>query len=292
MSVSTIANTARQEVKKPFFDDEKIALIKEVAKKSFIELGVIFLMTGITCLFVANPITLAFFVGAALIVFAINVLIRCGIAYARYVANHTEDAELKKNLERILVAAEWIAPLNFAMLEQQTANVVIHEAGHAIAANLLYKTTSTRVEVMPWGAGVTSYTMKGFTDLGSKLGYTATDMIVTAAGTGLAVVASGVAFGVGLGIQDSHPEVSKYLIVSSIINIASHAFYALSALWTSPVNIGHDFVCLALHGIHPIVALIGIVAVPLIIKTGFAINEYIKSDPKPETVTPHLAVAV
>ncbi len=277
---------------KSFFDQEKKSLIWDIAKRSLVELAVIGVMAGVTLFFVANPMTALFIVGCALITFTVNILFRVFLAYIQYRINHSENESEKKFLEKIFKVGQWFAPISFSCFQAQTANVLIHESGHALAANLLFKTKNTTVTVQPWGAGFTSYILKGFTSLGAKLGYAGSDLVVTAAGTGLAVGVSAVALGIGLGVEKMAPETSKYLISSAVINVITHAYYALSALWTSSASLGHDFVQLALYGIHPAVAVIGIIAIPLIVRTGFAIYEYIKDDgtKKPEPV--QLPVAV
>lgn len=259
-------------IHRSFFNSERVDLIKQVAKKTLIEAVVLGAIVGITSAFVLPGMVYIMIVATA-IVLTINVLVRLGIAELTYRQRHN-PTEAKKN---IIKALNWIAPCSFSVVASGTIGTVVHETGHKVAAELFYKNPNPRITVIPFNGGFTQYTLRGFSNLGAKLGFTTTDILTTAAGS---IAAVGVSTGLliaGFATETSYPELSKYFIVSAIISIAEHIFYALSALWTSPVQLGHDFVALSLYGISPVACAVTMGAIPLVVKGLFALGSLVNS---------------
>ena len=107
------------------------------------------------------------------------------------------------------------------------------------------------------------------TSLGHRLGYRHSIFVITLAGTALALLASSITLIAGLALHNNHPHASLYLTTIGIYSFLEHAQYALSALWISPAELGHDFVRLMTLGLHPTVATVAIISIPIIITVGY-----------------------
>ncbi len=156
---------------------------------------------------------------------------------------------------------------NFSIFNAANAMTLIHETGHFSAAKLLFK-GQPQIQIIPFIGGWTKWSTRQLTPLGLQLGFRNSILIITLAGTGLALLAAGVMLIAGLVLRHSHPHAGDYVISMGSFPFFIHAEYALSALWTSPSQLGHDFVRLKTFGIHPISAFITILSIPVIIYLG------------------------
>ena len=77
----------------PLDVDIKRNIIKEIVKKTFIELAVSLAFVGIACLFVATPIGMATLFIAAIASVALNILFRSLSGYATYRIQQLEDSD-------------------------------------------------------------------------------------------------------------------------------------------------------------------------------------------------------
>lgn len=261
----------------------KIALIKTIVKKTLIELAVSLAIAGVTCFFIATPIGMATVFIAAIATVALNIIFRSIGALAEYKIqqlqkkNDPRDQSTLKNYKFVKRITNYLAPITFAVgLDMHTRDVVLHESGHALAANLLIKNPKTKISVQPLNGGQTTWRLGSLTKLGEFFGRTNAKLIVAAAGPALSVCTSIASICASIGLRKSQPELSRYLRIAAIVSIAQHAFYALSALWASPINNGHDFLRLWAGGVHPIVSVISIVAIPILVGAGFFIYEQVK----------------
>ena len=260
------------ETTKAYFNPERTALLTEVFKKTLIECAVTAVVFSVTAVFILSGSGVVLLAASAGSMLLINASVRLGIAELIYRNNHNPTNDKKVLIE----ALSSIAPMGFSVITANSSDIVIHELGHAAAAKALFANSSPSIVVNPFKGGYTSYYISGLTELGKKIGFRSSDLAVTAAGAGLALTFSAVLLTGSYAVETSHPELSKYLYFSSILNIANHAFYALSALWTPLTESGHDFVHLSLHGISPILSAAGIIAIPVVIKLAFVGGYYLK----------------
>lgn len=266
------------------FKQLKTKLIKEIAKKSLLELAIALLFTGAACFFVATPIGMATLLTASVVAVAINILLRSTCAYLKYrICQLSMDPSFamrrkKELMEKVLKVLNYFMPITFAtVVDTHTRDLLVHEGGHALAASLLIKNSGARVSITPHQGGSTSYRLGALTNIGEFFGRAKSKLIIAAAGPALAVVTSTVGLGISLAVRKSHPELSRYLKVSAIVSIAEHALYALSAFWTSATQKGHDFLQLMAGGVHPAVSVVSIIALPIIVRLGFLIYDKIKA---------------
>lgn len=258
-------------------------LIKEIVKKTFIELAVSLLFVGAACFFVATPIGMITLLVCAVAAIAINVLIRSIGAYCMYrllqLKNETSvKAQEKKILfEKMFNFMNYMAPITFSTLvDDQTRELIVHEGGHALAANILIKDPRAQITIDPMKGGKTTYYVGALTKVGEFFGRANSKLIIAAAGPALSVITATIGFGASLALRKSNPELSRYLQVVSIGSIAQNVFYAFSALWTAVSQKGHDFLQLMAGGLHPIAAVVSIVALPILVRLGFFIYDKIK----------------
>lgn len=265
----------KPKIKKNRFNPLKIRLIKEIAKKSFIELAVALAFTGVACLFVATPAGMLTLLVCTITSVAINILLRSVAGFCKYRLHHLHAADKKrKYYQRLLYFLSYLVPLNFStFVDQTTRNIIVHEGGHYWAAKLLIKNPRGRISLTPLEGGQTTYRLGALTKFGTIFGRANVKLIVAAAGPAVGVLAATGALVGSLALRNSHPELSRYLLMIAVVSIAQHVFYALSALWTSTNQKGHDFIQLMAGGVHPVVAAITMIALPLIVRVGFFVAE-------------------
>jgi hypothetical protein len=247
-------------------DDVRAQLIKEVALATLKEIAISFAIVGICCLFVATPAGVGFLLTTTAAMVGFNFFIRILGGYTAYKLIHAEDEKQKLKYGSTLTFLSYICPLTYSMVDVYSRNVLVHEAGHALAAMACYKNANPKVVILPPDGGYTQYQEGPLTRFGQTIGSRASNVLVSGAGAGLALFSSVVQISASHKLEKSHPALSKYLFFSAIFSIVQHITYALTALVTSPENLSHDFVSLWLGGIHPIAAVAFMIVVPIIIK--------------------------
>jgi len=250
------------------------SIINEIALDSLKELAVSLTMTGVTCFFVATPAIpslVLFAIGTA----ALNTLVRASIIWFKQGEIFSKLTPESQKQELVLLGC--IAPYIYTVLDVMTRQVLVHEAGHALAANAVYKYANPSIEIFPFSnnAGVTRFSPGALTKIGSYLGQKNSRLFVTMAGPMAGIFLALVDLGIAHKVRDSHPQLHRYLVCTAICNVANHALYAISALF-SPNEQGHDFAMLWKVGnIHPIVSVICIIAVPVIFQAGLLLSEHL-----------------
>ena len=71
--------------------------------------------------------------------------------------------------------------------------------------------------------------------------------------------------------RKKYPALAMHLTAYGVSDFVSHGAYAASTYWSSPKDLSHDFVHLAHFGVHPMRAVAGMAAVPLLIAVNGAI---------------------
>lgn len=254
-------------------DDEKKSvlntLIKEVVLSTIKELLISLTLSGVCCLFVAAPAIPGLIIFTVSVV-AFNLLVRsiaAREAYQLYLVKQKKQkpSEIKRR-EDVLGLLNLITSYDFSILHTLTSNVLIHEAGHAVAALAVYQNPDPKISVFPFTGGETSYQYSPLSSLGKYLGISTSKALVSAAGTGFGVILGAALIGISHSLKKEHPRLSLYLLCSGIMSVAQHVLYALSALWEASPIAGHDFVSLWKYGIHPLISVICIIALPVFIK--------------------------
>lgn len=238
-------------IRRDFFTSPiEIDAIKKIALSCFKELAISFGFGALLACFM--PPT-----GIAILAQSIIIQTAVGFFFQslRYYA---EKAEAKK----WVAVFDWCLSLNFALCTGVNCQALIHESGHAAAATLVYKKPGVSIALMPFSWGCTKY-RNGLNPLGEKMGALAASFFVIASGPSLALLVSSALLTTGLAIKKNLPQFGKYLITWALVDFAGHARYACSGMrGTQPM---HDFVRLSRLGLHPIVAIVGMIAVPILI---------------------------
>ena len=230
-------------------------LILAIAKATLKELAVALAFAGVASFFVATTVQAGILFTTAITVVAINILIRtCGAFF------HAQSWRIPATI------CNYLAPYTFSTIDQRTRDVLIHEAGHALAAKALFVDAAPRITISAVGTGSTSFVAADLTHLGKYFGKRDSELIVAAAGPALAVITSSAHLAVAHLIRKKYPTLSRYLQVTAIVSVWEHVKYAFSALSVHRYFGSHDFVALKLGGIHPITAIIGMVALPLLVQ--------------------------
>lgn len=253
-------------------------IIQNVAMSSLKEFAIAMTFAMITCTFVATPAGASVLVITALAVVAFNTLARTiggGCTYALHRMDN-ENSFPSRFCKVTQTVCNYLAPMSFSILDSTTRDVVIHEAGHAAAAAMLYKDAKPQITVMPLQGGVTSFWINGLTKMGRFFGEKGSRLIVAGAGPAAAVLADTIQIGVAHVVSKKHPTLSRYLKITAIFSLIGHTFYAMSA-FTATKIVGHDFAVLWAGGIHPVVSIVAMVGLPIIVKLGLCAYDHIKA---------------
>ena len=121
------------------------------------------------------------------------------------------------------------------------------------------------IEIHPFALGQTQFCKTALSPFGQKLGAATSTCFIIASGPALTLFISSILLAIGVAILESHPQFGKYLIAWAGVDFINHAVYAYSALGTESWRLNHDFVHLGIFGLHPMVATVGIVTIPIII---------------------------
>ncbi len=254
-------------------------IIKEVARVSLTELAVSFAFVSVTSFFLTTPAGASLLIISALAIVAINTVVRSlgGVFAFCAERNQNPHSFSSKFCRHSLTVCNYIAPLNFSILDSTTRDLVIHEGGHLVAASLLYKNAQPEIIVRPFQGGATSFWTNGLTKLGQFFGEKGSRLIVAGAGPAAAVLVNSAHIGIAHAIRKTHPNLSRYLKVTAIISLVGHIFYALSALTPKNHMPAHDFVALRAGGIHPVASIVAMVALPIIVKLGLCAYDHLKA---------------
>ncbi|KIC73860.1 hypothetical protein DB42_BP00410 [Neochlamydia sp. EPS4] len=289
-------NFARKQIQSPIQRNYnpcqalKTALIKEIVKKSLLELAIALSFTGLACLFVATPLGMATLLLSTIASLAITTLLRLARAYCIFRVFQLKHSTSRKAVEKKTQFTSWVGFINALiptafrqLVDANTREVIVHEGGHALAAKILIKNPLVNVSITPFNGGQTTYYVRSLTTIGQYIGRANSELLIVAAGPALAVLAATAGYSASLALSKSHPELSRYLKTATLSTISQHFLYALSALWTTTSIQKHDFVNLMAAGLSPIVAAISIVALPILIRVGFYIYHRNKGSQKEKT---------
>ncbi len=250
------------------YNRERNLIINELFKSCFAELATVAAFTGIAYSFVV-PESTTFLRMFSITSVVTNVLLRTSASSLEYLSlriddNSSQNAEKKRALKNIIDTFKWVIPVNFALLFNATAGVLIHEGGHALAVSMLYSNAQPQIVIKYLFEGNTTFFNRGFSALGRSLGASNVSYIVCAAGPLTAIFMATLAVLLAIRIGKSHTTASKYLYCSSLFSLGYHVKYALSALAASRSDQEHDFVKLWQAGIHPVLAAGAMIAVPIV----------------------------
>lgn len=253
-------------------------IVQNVAMSSLKEFAIAMAFAAITCTFVATPAGASVLVITALAVVAFNTLVRTvggGCTYALHRMDN-KNAFKHKFCKGTQTVCNYLAPISFTVLDSTTRDVVIHEAGHAAAAALLYKGAKPQITIMPHQGGMTSFWVNGLTKIGRIFGEKGSRLLIAGAGPAAALLADSIQIGVAHVVRKSHPTLSRYLKITAIFSLIAHTMYAFSA-FTATKIVGHDFAVLWAGGIHPMVSIVSIVGLPIIVKLGLCAYDHIQA---------------
>lgn len=231
--------------------------IQQIAIRALSELAIALALTAICIPFVATWAMVVEMLGACLAMAALNMAIL--VAAKRF---FNKEKETSSNT---------LCNSNFYHFGAINTMSLIHETGHFCAAKLLFKGRH-QIQIIPFIGGCTKWSTRQLTSIGLRLGYRHSILLITLAGTALALLAAGVMLIAGLTLRHSYPQASSCLAAIGLFPFLHHAEYALSALWSSPTDLGHDFVRLKTFGIQPIAAVIAILSIPTILVLRTVLN--------------------
>lgn len=275
----------------------KSDLLTQVFKKTLLETAVTTVIVAIAAAVIISTggSGIAFLAISAGSMLLFNAAVRTIMAKLVY-DNQFTPTDNKKIL---IEALSYIAPISFGLVNANALDISVHQLGHTAAKSLLFDAPDgywsySRLVFsdggyvnmgykVPFWEGAASNIVHGFhgdywvgrlTPVGNIFGFYESIHLYDFAGPALSLLTSTAMLIGSYAIEDSHPEVSKYLFFGSIINIASQAFAALLA---GIKNVGSEYTFRASDAIiGPLVSAAGIVAIPIIVKLAFVAGYYIK----------------
>lgn len=264
-----ISVSSRRNVERRPSQVEKI--IQKVALASIGEFVATVFFTGVTCCFVASK-AIPTLLLQAIIMFVTTTFFRCYQAHREAVLLQKESSlnawtRIESKIES--VSLEILPKYFFSSFTSTTIDTVVHEAGHALAAEALYKNAFSKIEIFPLKGGVTSFYTGTLSRLGEFFGTRSSRVIVAAAGPAAGIALATAELSGAYQLRKHHPKLSLYLVIMAIQNIVQHVEYALSALWLTKYSSAHDFAYLWKVGqIHPLVSVAAMVAFPILFNAG------------------------
>ncbi len=243
---------------KPFC---KTVLIKNVFLRC---VPILFLEKAASCysILLLTNVSLNRVAGACIV---LNLFSECLRAYLNCRQSHQNDPNRSKSgYHLFLKVIEWIPPTNFALLFGTTGNLLLHEAGHVVAASAVYNNLESQITITGLFRAATSWTRIGTTFFGDLMGELNARLFVCVAGSLTATFIASIALVASVYYKDRFPELSKYVILSALVTIAYQILYALSALVASQSDLGHDFVMMWQVGVHPILSSLILASIPVI----------------------------
>ena len=143
---------------------------------------------------------------------------------------------------------------------------LIHEMGHYVAANVLFKNADAALSIFSFKGGETSYAVSyGLTKIGEVFGKHKAILTVTAAGALASTVFGIIELSVASLIEEKLPKLSQALKFHAVAQTLSDFIYGLTAFFIHRPNLANDFVRLWLTGgIHPIIPMAFLAIVPLL----------------------------
>ena len=234
--------------------------VGDLIKTIFTEIMVGAAAVGVTILFVATPQVAISFIVVTVAILAINILARIAAMVFQGKGPFNAPATV----------AKLIPPLTFGLLYEITANTLVHEGGHYAAAIATFANSHPEIVLDGLTGGKTFLNLgRVLTSFGKFLGPANSMILICAGGALAAMVLATIAIIAGLKLREKHPEISKYMLVAGAFSIVQHVVVALSALTANPLGgAGNDFLSLCYFGIHPLVSVICLIAIPTIALIG------------------------
>lgn len=246
----------------PHFIPSQEDMVQKIARETLHELALSLAIGAVVASFVATPIGQLTLLTSLIAQTTLNLFLRILGTIAKIKANaptpYKEVYQLShESLSRIPFAT-------FGVFTADNGMILLHETGHALAVKA-FGGTLEKIEVRPFLGGSTFFLLEKANWLRRKLGDTHTLACITMAGPSFAVALSSIGLAASFLTEKTHPHFSEYLYSASLYNFWNHGVYALSALHTPSSRLTHDFVRLAIYGIHPIAATVAILAIPILI---------------------------
>lgn len=253
------------------------AKIQEIALATLAELVLSLSVTLFVSQFILVPGTAAALLQIVLIQSIANGCFRfLGAAASTYSSSDFLGTMAKK----VADLCHLIVCLNFSLGTALNGQILVHEAGHALAALALYQKSRPTITLFPFVGGMTHFSSATLSPLGQQVGTEGASALVTAAGPLLSLIASSGALIYSFLLDRGAPtpdtntspplaergrsELRGILKVAAIQDFATHTLYALSAL-RNPNSPSHDFARLWKAGLHPLPMSLATMAIPIIL---------------------------
>lgn len=234
-------------------------IIQKVGLSCLKEFAAVISINGVVSLFVASPAGASFLITTTLIQMAVSTFFHALSAFASYKMSYNEGFETLHSI------SEWVIAANFAIFSGYNAQTLLHESGHAFAAILSYSKLKPTITVSPFIGGATQFLKSALSPFGKKLGSSNVTCLIVASGPLATLICSSFILVIGLEVLKTHSQLGKYLMSWSLLDFLCHAHYAYTALGAEHSHLGHDFLRLSIFGLHPVTAMVGIIAIPIII---------------------------
>jgi hypothetical protein len=229
--------------------------IRQIAVPIFKKLALAFTLSATLISFGIRPFSVMLLAGASA-----AILVDAGV---RFLATRTLFGDNLSMLRRF----NQLADLIFVnLLGLAGPSFVIHELGHALAAELLLKDPRPHVQFQPFVGGATSFNPRnGLSALGEILGQRGTILAITAAGLMASTLCAMAEFAVAFFTDETNPTLAEFLRSHGVCQILNEVCYGLSTFVVDANNLSHDFLRLYKVGrIHPLVPMALMILFPVV----------------------------
>ncbi len=156
--------------------------------------------------------------------------------------------------------------VSFAYITAYNIQNLIHEWGHAVAANQIYQNANPRISLIPFFWGKTQYNSEHYTEFGEGLGPIHSRSLIALAGPVFSLLASGAGILIANALRPRFAELAMYFMLVSEGDFYCNAVLAaIAPFYESPDN---DFAPLKAYGsLVPLVASVSFISIPTLLSS-------------------------
>lgn len=236
-------------------------LIFDLAFRSFFKANIYGGLTGLAVPFAALPIISYEIKIYAATILAADIALECSRTFLKY-HELSADPRYKLLYHRSIELLEWTMPFLLAKIWLTTGGNLIHEGGHAFAYLLTHTFKHGPHIFLGSVFNAATVYVGRYNWIECLLEPEKIKMVCTAAGPLATVISASAGIVLALKISKTYPQIARYLYVFSIASLFAEFTYALHNHLVSGDH--GDYHKLWQHGIHPLVCVGFMVAVPLI----------------------------
>lgn len=243
------------------------ARVHQTALVAFTQLGASQLFTvGVCSYFAALPVSImllqaAVFSQVLVLVWEVGLYIaaRQGWLQDSRLLKQGLSSELERNCR------QWSSLNVLNCIGLAGPNIAIHELGHYVSALLCFKGANPKIIIDPFRGGLTKVrSTKHLTALGTMLGRHNAELLMILGGVIASTAFAMAEFAAAHAYRKEAPRMSELLELHGVTQLANDFLYGVASLEDPAAMYGSDFILAWQKGVHPVLVLFFMVALPLL----------------------------